>query len=112
MGTTECDVNHDIIVAGFQCRKCGWQRPVIPRDKPGLNLCPLSESERDQWVVMTANALPALFTTKFKAGQIEHKGDIGSVPLMSLLQEMEQESLDQLAYVREIKRRVMLVSGR
>ena len=80
--------------------------------KPGINIAPLDKAERDQWIVMTANTLPALFTEKFKRGQVEHKSDIGSVPLMALLEEMEQEALDQLAYAREIKRRVMTVSGR
>lgn len=80
--------------------------------RPGINIMPMTPEERDQWLVMTANTLPALFTNKYKAGQVEHKGDLGAVPLMSILEEMEQEALDQLAYVREIKRRVMLVSGR
>lgn len=80
--------------------------------KPGINLMPMSTVERDQWITMTANSLPAIFTNKYKIGQVEHKGDLGSVPLMSIFEEMEQEAIDQLAYIRECKRRLMLVSGR
>lgn len=83
-----------------------------PPKKQGINIMPMSPEERTQWVTMTANTLPAIFTEKFKKGQIEHKGDLGEVPLLSLLEEMEQEALDQLAYIREAKRRVMMVSGR
>jgi hypothetical protein len=82
------------------------------KPKPGINVMPMTTAERDQWVTMTANTLPAIFTAKYKAGQVEHKGDLGSVPLMSILEEMEQEAIDQLAYIRECKRRVMCVSGR
>jgi hypothetical protein len=83
-----------------------------PTPKPGINIMPMAAADREQWIIMTAQTLPALFTNKYKAGQIEHRGDLGSVPLMSLLEEMEQEALDQLAYIREMKRRVMCVSGR
>jgi len=84
----------------------------LPPKKTGINIMPMTTEERQQWVTMTANTLPALFTEKFKKGQVEHKGDLGEVPLMSLLEEMEQEAIDQLAYIREAKRRVMMVSGR
>lgn len=86
---------------------------ATPEEKrPGINISPLDPVQRKLWVAEVANSLPAVFTDKFNRGQVEHNGDIGSVPLLSLLNEMEQEALDQLAYVREIKRRVLAVSGR
>ncbi len=66
---------------------------------------PLSTEARKSWLVTTALAIGARFQAKYEAGALEHQGDLGSVGMMELLDHMEQEALDQLAYVREIKRR-------
>jgi hypothetical protein len=65
-------------------------------------------SARNAWLQVTASSLREKFIAKFEAGQQEHGGDIGAVTVRALLDEMEAEALDQLAYVRELKRRLTI----
>ena len=68
---------------------------------------PLARTERQAWLDITAADLRQTFTQKYLAGQAGHGSDLGVVSVRGLLDEMEQEALDQLAYVRELKRRLM-----
>lgn len=67
---------------------------------------PLKEPARTSWVLATAGDIRKRFESKFMAGQVEHEGDIGAVPVTRLLSEMEDEAIDQLSYVHEIRRRL------
>jgi hypothetical protein len=71
------------------------------------NLDPLKPHERTDWVYKTAVEVRHQWSDKFEKGQKEHAGDIGTVPVLELLRQMEQEALDQLAYVRELRRRMI-----
>lgn len=66
----------------------------------------LTEEQRTNWVRATADVLRNAFIMKYLAGQVEHEGDLGLVPTAAILSEMENEALDQLAYVMELKRRL------
>lgn len=70
-------------------------------------VAPMTMPDRDQWLVRTASELAVGAVAKYRAGQVEHKCDLGHVGIMGLLDEMEKEATDQLMYVREIKRRLM-----
>lgn len=67
---------------------------------------PMTNDERQNWLLATASDQRSAFIAKFARGMVEHKGDIGEVPFEHLLAEMQQEALDQLAYVAELRRRV------
>lgn len=67
---------------------------------------PMDIESRAGWVQDTSADIARSWILKFATGQAAHKGaDLGNVPVAQLLQEMEQEALDQLSYVRELKRR-------
>lgn len=74
--------------------------------KGHIPLAPMKPEHREMWVVNQGNIIAEKFKAKYRAGQLEHKGDLGEVSVMQLLNEMEAEALDQLAYVRELKRRI------
>jgi len=63
---------------------------------------------RFRWLKSMSNVLAVRFRKKYEKGQDEHKGDLGEVPLSQLLDEMEAEALDQLAYINELRRRIKL----
>ncbi len=67
----------------------------------------LTQNKRDSWLRGTIRSLGAKIKTKFALGRIEHGGDIGSQTVDFLLDQMEQEAIDQLMYVRELKRRLV-----
>ena len=67
---------------------------------------PMSEKARAEWLQATSDSLREKFRFKYINGALEHKSDLGEVPILKLLEELEAEALDQLAYVREIKRRI------
>lgn len=68
---------------------------------------PMTDAKREAWVVEQANELSTAFAVKFMKGRAEHGQDLGNVSTAILLDEMEREALDQLAYVREMKRRYL-----
>lgn len=80
--------------------------------KDRLNFNPLNSLERSVWLEAKAKELASKFKDKYIKGQVEHQGDIGAVPVLALLDEMEHEALDQLSYVAELRRRILLTSGR
>lgn len=69
---------------------------------------PLNLDDRHSWLVAVTTDLATKFKVKFMRGQFEHKGDLGDVPIDSLISEMESEALDQYAYIQELKRRATL----
>ncbi len=69
------------------------------------NQDPMTQPKRDSWLRGTIRSLGARIKAKFAMGRIEHGGDIGSQTVDFLLDQMEQEAIDQLMYVRELKRR-------
>ena len=66
---------------------------------------PIGPYHRAQWLEYTADKLVEHFVAKFNDGAQKYGCDIGELTVARLLEEMEQEALDQLAYVRELKRR-------
>ena len=76
--------------------------PVAVADKFSL-----PKPERQHWLELTAQDVKTAFLSKYQTGQATHGCDLGNVTVEGLLNEMEAEALDQLAYVRELKRRLM-----
>lgn len=66
----------------------------------------MNPDARISWLLDTASDIRSQFIIKYQEGQVEHKGDLGDVPIWVLLTEMEHEALDQLAYAKEIRRRL------
>ena len=68
---------------------------------------PMTKARRLTWVKRVAARLSHQFTTRYIAGQASHGDiDLGNVSTATLLNEIERESLDILAYVKEIRRRI------
>lgn len=65
------------------------------------------EARRD-WLLTFAGDLRSAFLNKYHEGTITHKGDLGEVDTMKLLDEVWAEQLDQLAYTGELKRRMLM----
>ena len=72
------------------------------------SIAPLTWHTRIKWLSVTAHSIADKFKAKYAKGMEEKKSDLGEVTTYDLLEEMEQEALDQLAYVRELKRRFNL----
>lgn len=68
----------------------------------------MGDVRRLEWLAENADYVARAFTAKFMRGRSEHQSDIGTLTIPKLLEEMEQEALDQLSYVRELKRRFAL----
>ncbi len=73
--------------------------------KSFLERDPMTQPKRDSWLRGTIRSLGAKIKTKFRMGRVEHGGDIGDQSIDYLLNQMEEEAIDQLMYVRELKRR-------
>jgi len=67
---------------------------------------PMLPDDRERWIHDESLRIGHAFSVKYRKGAIEHKSDLGDASLIRILNEMEQEALDQLAYVAELKRRV------
>lgn len=68
---------------------------------------PITKEDRQKWLEHTAASIHFCWLRKYQAGDEAHGGkDLGAITIESLLNEMEAEALDQLSYVREIKRRL------
>lgn len=73
-----------------------------------ISPAPMNPVDRERWLENQAAIIKQTFIAKYHAGQVEHRGDLGEVSAMGLLDEMEKEAIDQLAYVRELKRRLTI----
>ena len=73
---------------------------------PFASLDVLSPLARAAWLEQLTHAVAARLATKYRSGAKEHKSDLGAVPVTALLDEMESEALDQIAYVNELRRRL------
>ena len=69
---------------------------------------PMSAEERKQWLEATTTSLALSWQIKYRNGTIEHKQDLGELTIGQLLNEIENEALDQLSFVRELKRRLKI----
>lgn len=67
----------------------------------------LSTGARSEWLGAEGRRLQKAWIAKYLTGAIEHHGDLGEVSLLDLLKEMEQEHLDALSYIAELRRRVL-----
>lgn len=67
---------------------------------------PLNSTERNQWLIDIADDLRCDFVNKYVRGAKEHQGDLGGITFTALLQEAKNETLDQMAYLAEINRRI------
>ncbi len=76
-----------------------------------LSCVPLGKTSRLQWVTDVANKIRQAFVNKYLDGEQEHGSDLGDVSTLVLLQEAKAESLDQLAYLHELERRLMTAEG-
>lgn len=72
-----------------------------------MEKAPLTPEAREAWLQVRASGIQEQMLAKFRAGQVEHAGDIGELSVRSLLDQMEQEAMDQLWYVKELKRRLL-----
>lgn len=102
--------NHELTPG---CPRCDTLRnhviPVAPLQVPRLvmaNHDPLAREKRLVWKAEVKKRIADNWAAKYAEGQAEHKGDLGSVGVVSLLDEMENEALDQLSYVYELRRRL------
>lgn len=68
---------------------------------------PLPSAKRDSWLRGTIRSLGARIKTKFMLGRAQYGTDIGEQTTEYLLNQMEEEAIDQLMYVREMKRRLI-----
>lgn len=67
---------------------------------------PLPDAKRDSWLKANARSTAKIITDKFKLGRVQYGCDIGEQSSLYLLDQMEKEAIDQLIYVRELKRRL------
>lgn len=73
------------------------------------NESPMTPEDRQRWLLTTIGSLGVRMEQKYNAGQEEHRGDLGLVGIVQLLDEMEAEAVDQLFYIQELKRRLAKV---
>lgn len=66
---------------------------------------PLPQPKRDTWLKRTCRKLISRMNTKFKLGRVQYGTDFGEQTVDYLLDQIEQEAIDQLMYVSELKRR-------
>lgn len=64
--------------------------------------------ERQEWLRYTTIEIAMAFEKKYQKGMAEHKSDLSTISDERLIDEMIAESLDQLAYAMEMKRRLKL----
>ena len=64
--------------------------------------------ERQEWLRYTTIEIAMAFEKKYQKGMAEHKSDLSTISDERLIDEMIAESLDQLAYAMEMKRRIKL----
>lgn len=74
------------------------------------NKDPLTQNKRDVWLRKTCRELISRLATKFKLGRVQYACDFGEQTTEYLLDQIEQEAIDQLMYVRELKRRYANIS--
>jgi dUTPase len=65
----------------------------------------MKNDERIGWLKTTADRIRQSFSVKYMAGMEEHGCDLSEVSHEGLLEEIENEGLDILAYVHELRRR-------
>jgi len=79
--------------------------PNLPNETHFLDVDPLPLDQRDLWLKRTVIEVSTGLRSKFIIGQAEHGCDLGKVCVLRLLDEMENEAIDQLMYIQELKRR-------
>jgi hypothetical protein len=62
--------------------------------------------DREHWAIIQSHQLRTEWLAKYMAGQLEHAGDLGAIPIRQLLREMRSEAYDQLSYIAEVERRI------
>lgn len=67
---------------------------------------PLPLKDRSDWLEAHAQRVASRSHAKFTLGMLEHGGDIGSQTVGYLLDQLEDEAIDTLAYIAELKRRI------
>ena len=72
---------------------------------PFINQDGLTQPKRDKWLKSTLRELIIRISTKFRVGRATYGSDIGDQTVDYLLQAIEEEAMDTLMYVRELKRR-------
>ncbi len=63
-------------------------------------------TDRMDWAHMVSRQICDRWLAKYIVGMKEHACDLGDVGVKELLDEMENEALDQLSYIYELKRRL------
>lgn len=66
----------------------------------------MDANQRQEWLKTTTIEIALAFERKYQQGIKEHKSDLSSVSDVDLVDEMIAESLDQLAYAMEMRRRL------
>ncbi len=72
---------------------------------PFLIVDPMPPAKRARWVEVMSKDISRKAKTKFVMGQLEHGCDFGEQTVDYLLQAIEEEAIDTLMYIRELKRR-------
>ena len=67
---------------------------------------PLSLKDRSDWLEAHAQRVANRSHAKVTLGMLEHGGDIGVQSITYLLDQLEDEAIDTLAYIAELKRRI------
>lgn len=67
---------------------------------------PLTVAQRNDWYHDVAVDLKDAFIAKVTAGQREHGCDLGSYPMERLMDELQNELIDAMCYLAEIRRRM------
>lgn len=67
---------------------------------------PLPPLKRQSWLRGTTRSLGARIKEKFKLGEAQYGCDFGTQTAEYLIDQIEQEAIDTLMYVRELRRRI------
>lgn len=70
------------------------------------NKDPMLPAARIHWLEHELPLIMERASGKFQKGMLEHKCDIGDQDVHYLLEAIEQEAIDTLFYITELKRRI------
>jgi hypothetical protein len=66
---------------------------------------PLVSDKRNSWLRRTCREIAAKVKLKFKMGEAQYQCDFGDQTVDYLLDQIEQEAIDTLMYITELRRR-------
>lgn len=66
----------------------------------------MGDVARRKWLKSETKQVRDKIRAKFLRGQVEHQSEFGEQGIEYLLEAIEEEAIDTIMYVRELKRRV------